>query len=140
MNLRSWWDKLLEKELPPGYFPKTSKSWLAVKEARLEEAKELFCESILMGSFGRKRHEMITLKIMWTSLCHRLIHYQRLPAQSLKLPIQHLFMDFSTNWHTTSGPPHLCLVTCYYSMRLLTTNLSLPWRITMCVMMQNVHC
>ena len=41
LNLRSWWDKLLEKGPPLGYFPKASKLWLIVKEDKLEEAKEL---------------------------------------------------------------------------------------------------
>ena len=38
VNLRSWWDKLLEKGPPLSYLPKASKSWLVAKDTRLEEA------------------------------------------------------------------------------------------------------
>ena len=55
LNLRSWWDKLLEKGPPLGYFPKASKSWLIVKEDKLEEAKELFRGTeIKISSVGKR--------------------------------------------------------------------------------------
>ena len=41
-KVRKWWEKIVEYGLKFGYFPKASKSWLVVKEERLEEAKELF--------------------------------------------------------------------------------------------------
>ena len=40
--LRKWWDMLLEKGPSYGYFPKAVKTWLIVKEDKLEEAKHMF--------------------------------------------------------------------------------------------------
>ena len=40
--LRTWWDSLLEYGPAFGYFPNAQKSWILVKEDRLEEAKLLF--------------------------------------------------------------------------------------------------
>jgi hypothetical protein len=41
-NLRKWWDTITEFGPHLGYFPKPSKSWLVVKESKLEEAKIVF--------------------------------------------------------------------------------------------------
>ena len=40
--LRTWWDSLSEYGPAFGYFPNAQKSWIVVKEDRLEEAKFLF--------------------------------------------------------------------------------------------------
>ena len=41
-EVRGWWDQLNRNGPWYGYHPKTSKSWLLVKEAAAEEAKRLF--------------------------------------------------------------------------------------------------
>lgn len=40
--LRTWWDSLLKLGPDFGYFPNAQKSWLLVKDDRLEEAMEIF--------------------------------------------------------------------------------------------------
>ena len=40
--LRKWWDMLVEKGPAYGYFPKPTKTWLIVKEDKLEEANRMF--------------------------------------------------------------------------------------------------
>ena len=40
--LRDWWDRIVEHGPSFGYFPKPEKSWLVVKEEKLEEAREMF--------------------------------------------------------------------------------------------------
>ena len=50
-----WWDKLLEKGPPLGYFPKASKSWIIVKEHKLEEARAVFSDTnINVTAVGKK--------------------------------------------------------------------------------------
>jgi hypothetical protein len=41
-KLKSWWDKTVQHGPAIGYYPKPSKSWLIVKEDRLERAQEVF--------------------------------------------------------------------------------------------------
>ena len=41
-HIRKWWDKIQEFGPYLGYFPKASKSWLVVKEGKLEEARNVF--------------------------------------------------------------------------------------------------
>ena len=40
--LRDWWSRVVEHGPKFGYFPKASKSWLVVKEEKLQLAEELF--------------------------------------------------------------------------------------------------
>ena len=50
--LKKWWDVLLEKGPAYGYFPKPSKTWLIVKDKKLEEAKLTFKKT------GEKSHQL----------------------------------------------------------------------------------
>ena len=53
--LRDWWDKIKQNGPSFGYFPKAEKSWLVVKEEKLEEALELFQHTgINITTDGRK--------------------------------------------------------------------------------------
>ena len=42
VNLRQWWNNIERTGPLFGYFPKASKSWLIVKDSKLEEAKKIF--------------------------------------------------------------------------------------------------
>ena len=42
VDVKKWWEYLKEHGPPHGYFPKASKTWLVVKEAYYEKAKEMF--------------------------------------------------------------------------------------------------
>ena len=54
-SLRSWWDNVNEVGLLFGYFPNATKSWLVVKEQKLEEAKAIFSDTdISITTSGRK--------------------------------------------------------------------------------------
>ena len=44
-TLRKWWDRVVEHGPKYGYYPKASKSWLVVKEEKLNEAIEMFGNS-----------------------------------------------------------------------------------------------
>ena len=44
-QLKEWWDRIEIVGPLLGYYPKASKSWLVVKEERLEEARVLFTET-----------------------------------------------------------------------------------------------
>ena len=55
LMLRSWWNKIVENGPDFGYFPKASKTWLVVKEEKLNEAEELFRDTgIQITTEGRK--------------------------------------------------------------------------------------
>ena len=54
--LRKWWDMLLEKGPAYGYFPKPSKTWLIVKEEKLEEAKRIFKDTGVKITSDGMRH------------------------------------------------------------------------------------
>ena len=41
-NIKQWWDKVQKSGPLYGYYPKSSKSWLIVKPAFMDEAKRLF--------------------------------------------------------------------------------------------------
>ena len=54
-NLRKWWDRVCQFGPKLGYFPKPSKSWLVVKEERLEEANAIFADTgVNVTTKGRK--------------------------------------------------------------------------------------
>ena len=54
-QLKEWWDRIEIVGPLLGYYPKASKSWLVVKEERLEEARVLFAETkINITTEGRK--------------------------------------------------------------------------------------
>ena len=54
-NLKSWWDRIEEHGPKIGYHPKASKSWLVVKQEKLEEAERIFAGSgIKITTEGRK--------------------------------------------------------------------------------------
>ena len=54
-NLRKWWDRIEEFGPLLGYFPKASKSWLVVKQEKLEEAERMFAGTgINITTEGRK--------------------------------------------------------------------------------------
>ena len=54
--LRKWWDMLLKKGPAYGYFPKPSKTWLIVKEEKLEEAKRIFKDTGVKITSDGMRH------------------------------------------------------------------------------------
>ena len=55
VDLRKWWARIEESGPLFGYFPNASKSWLIVKEDKLEEAMELFAgTNIKITSDGRR--------------------------------------------------------------------------------------
>ena len=54
--LRKWWDMLLEKGPSYGYFPKAAKTWLIVKEDKLEEAKHMFKDTGVKITSDGMRH------------------------------------------------------------------------------------
>ena len=54
--LRKWWDMLLKKGPAYGYFPKPSKTWLIVKEEKLEEAKRIFKDTGVKITSDGTRH------------------------------------------------------------------------------------
>ena len=53
--LRKWWDLLLEKGSSYGYFPKAAKTWLIVKEDKLE-AKHIFKDTGVKITSDGMRH------------------------------------------------------------------------------------
>ena len=54
-TLRKWWDRVVEHGPKYGYYPKASKSWLVVKEEKLNEAIEIFGNSgVQITTEGRK--------------------------------------------------------------------------------------
>jgi hypothetical protein len=54
--MRDWWDALVEKGPAYGYFPKAVKTWLIVKEERLEEAQQIFHGSGVQITTEGMRH------------------------------------------------------------------------------------
>ena len=54
--LKKWWDVLLEKGPAYGYFPKPSKTWLIVKDKKLEEAKLTFKKTGVKITSDGMRH------------------------------------------------------------------------------------
>ena len=55
-SLKKWWEKLLQLGPRYGYFPQPSKSWLIVKEERVEEALNLFSETNIQITCHGERH------------------------------------------------------------------------------------
>ena len=55
-ELRKWWDKLVEKGPAYGYFPNASKTWLIVKDEKLDEAKRIFKGTGVKFTSEGKRH------------------------------------------------------------------------------------
>ena len=54
-NLRTWWDQITNKGPDYGYFPNATKTWLVVKEEKLEEAQNTFQgTNVAITSEGRK--------------------------------------------------------------------------------------
>ena len=54
--LKKWWDVLLEKGPAYGSFPKPSKTWLIVKDKKLEEAKLTFKKTGVKITSDGMRH------------------------------------------------------------------------------------
>ena len=53
--LREWWDRIVIEGPKFGYYPKACKSWLVVKEDKLEEAERIFQDTnINITTKGRK--------------------------------------------------------------------------------------
>ena len=55
-ELRKWWDKLVDKRPAYGYFPNASKTWLIVKDEKLDEAKRIFKGTGVKFTSEGKRH------------------------------------------------------------------------------------
>ena len=54
-NLKTWWDEMTKKGPEYGYFPNAAKTWLVVKEEKLEEAHSIFRgTNVSITSDGRK--------------------------------------------------------------------------------------
>ena len=55
-NLKTWWDEITKKGLEYGYFPNAAKTWLVVKEEKLEEAHSIIFRgtNVSIASDGRK--------------------------------------------------------------------------------------
>ena len=54
-SLKNWWDRIGEFGPKIGYFPKACKSWLVVKEDKLQEAEEIFAGTeIKITAEGRR--------------------------------------------------------------------------------------
>ena len=55
LNLKIWWDEISKKGAEYGYFPNATKTWLVVKEEKLEEAHCIFeGTNVAVTSDGRK--------------------------------------------------------------------------------------
>ena len=55
-NIKIWWDLLTNLDQKIGYFPKSSKSWLIVKENMMEKTKQLFKNSGIKITSSGKRY------------------------------------------------------------------------------------
>ena len=70
--LKEWWDRTVENGPALGYYPKASKSWLVVKEEKLEEAKDIFKETginiTIDGNFPY-RYCIIPSRIFYAKQC-----------------------------------------------------------------------
>ena len=55
-DLKSWFDSILQKGPLYGYHAEPSKSWLIVKEEKLEEAKTIFAGTAVTISSTGKKH------------------------------------------------------------------------------------
>ena len=55
-SIRRWWDNLIELGPKFGYNPQPSKSWLILKDAKIEEAKEQFRGTKLQITATGERH------------------------------------------------------------------------------------
>ena len=54
-NHKMWWDEITNKGPEYGYFPNAAKTWLVVKEEKLEEAHSIFRgTNVSITSDGRK--------------------------------------------------------------------------------------
>ena len=70
--LKKWWDVLLEKGPAYGYFPKPSKTWLIVKDKKLEEAKLTFKKSgVKITSEGMRHLGSNWKQLVQRQLCQR---------------------------------------------------------------------
>ena len=56
LALRRWWTNLMEIGPAYGYFPQPTKSWLIVKQEKLEEAKQAFEGTSIQISVQGERH------------------------------------------------------------------------------------
>ena len=70
-----WWDNLIELGPKFGYNPQSSKSWLIVKDAKIEEAKEQFRGTKLQITATCKRHlgAVIGSEEFRTDYCQKLV-------------------------------------------------------------------
>ena len=55
-HLHEWWAKLIDIGPKYGYYPKSSKSYVVVKEEQLEEAKNMFSGTCVNVTSAGKRH------------------------------------------------------------------------------------
>ena len=56
VGLKNWWNNMTKIGSEHGYLPNASKTWLIVKEERLEEAKQLFQDTEVKISYDGKSH------------------------------------------------------------------------------------
>ena len=74
-SLRRWWDNLIELGPKFGYNPQPSKSWLIVKDAKIEEAKEHFRGTKIQITATGERHlgAVIGSEEFRTEYCQKLV-------------------------------------------------------------------
>ena len=63
VGLRSWWDTLQQIGSNYGYYQHPTKSWLVVKESKLEEAVWVFEETHIQMSTEGKQHLGSVIKV-----------------------------------------------------------------------------
>ena len=56
VNLKEWWERIVQLGPNYGYHPNASKTWLIVKEGHLEEARSIFAESGVAITAEGRRH------------------------------------------------------------------------------------
>eukprot|EP00794_Sanderia_malayensis_P005131 gene5131-biopygen4184 len=56
INLKNWWENLIELGPKYGYFPEATKSWLIVKDDKMDEAQRIFEGSNIRITSDGKRH------------------------------------------------------------------------------------
>ena len=55
-DVKTWWDKLMVSEPPPGYFSNRPKCWLIVKPEKEQSVKEIFSETAINITTEDRKH------------------------------------------------------------------------------------